>query len=96
MITKEKINEIRRKLKKGKPEGEIKEQLRIEGYSKQEIDKVFLPNKYDMRSWYLTFGIIISLVGIFLWVRNGSLLTLILGGLLFGAYFREIERQKKE
>jgi hypothetical protein len=69
--------------------------LRIEGYSKQEIDKAFVPDKYDMRSWYLTFGIIISLVGIFVWVKNGGLLTLILGGLLFGAYFREIERLKK-
>jgi hypothetical protein len=94
MITKEKINGIKRKLKKGEPQGEIKEQLRSEGYSEEDIDKVFLPHIYDMRSWYLSFGVIISCFGIFLWAKNGSLLILILGLLLLGAYLREIKRQK--
>ena len=96
MITNEKIQEIRRKLKRGEPEGEIKEQLRREGHSNEEIDLAFVPHKYDMRSWYLAFGVIISLVGVFVLVKNGNLLILILGGLLLGAYFSEIKRLKKE
>ena len=94
MITNEKIQDIRKKLKRWEPEREIKEQLRREGYSREEIDTAFIPDKYDMRSWYLTFGVVISLVGLFVLVRNGNLPILILSGLLLGAYFREIKRLK--
>lgn len=40
MITKEKIQEIRRRVRWGEPEGELKETLTREGYSQEEIDKV--------------------------------------------------------
>jgi hypothetical protein len=49
-----------------------------------------------MRSWYLTFGVIIYIAGVFVLVKKGNLLILILGSLLLGAYFREIKRLKKE
>jgi len=95
MATKEKIKEIQRLLTKGVPEGEIKEDLKEQGYSKEDIDKLFLPHKYDMRSWYLTFAITLFLIGLWIFFKNGSLLILILSALLFYAYHREIERLKK-
>jgi hypothetical protein len=96
MISEEKIQEVKRWLRKGEPEGEIKERLRKEGYAEDDINKAFVPHKYDMRSWYLYFAIIIAIAGIFVLINNGGFLILVLSGLLFGAYFREIERVKKQ
>ncbi len=96
MISQEKIQEIRRLLKKGEPEGEVKEQLLKAGYSKEDIDKVFTPHKYDMRSWYLYFAILVSIGGIYFFAKTGGLIILILGGLLFFAYYKETERLKRE
>ncbi len=96
MISQEKIQEINKLLKKGEPEGEIKEVLRKQGYSEEDIKKVFVPHKYDMRSWYLTFAILISIGGLIVLAKTGGLLILILGGLLFLAYFNEIKRLKRD
>ena len=41
MITEEKIKQIRKQLSKGEPEGEIKNQLRNEGYTEDEIGALF-------------------------------------------------------
>jgi fatty acid desaturase len=41
MLTDEKKGLIRKKLKRGYPQGEIKEELRKEGYSEQEIEAAF-------------------------------------------------------
>ncbi len=49
-----------------------------------------------MRSWYLTFAIIISIAGFITFVKTGGLLIIILGVLLFLAYFREVERLKRQ
>jgi hypothetical protein len=96
MISEEKIAETRRLLKKGEPEGEIREKLRAEGCTEEDISKVFVPHKYDMRSWYLTFAIIITIAGIIILARTGGLLILILGGLLFLAYSQELKRIEKQ
>ncbi len=70
MIPEEKIRDLYRLLKKGEPEGEIREKLKREGYTEEEIRQVFLPHKYDMRSWYLIFGVLITIAGlIFLYKR---------------------------
>ena len=95
MIPEQKIHEIRKQLRKGEPEGEIKEKLHSEGYSREEIDKVFLPHRYDMRSWYLFFAIVIGIAGLIILAKTGGLLILILSGLLFLAYFNEIQRLKR-
>ncbi len=95
MIPEEKISLIRRLLKKGEPEGEIREQLKQEGYSEKEIQEAFKPHQYDMRSWYLLFAILISLAGLFELVNGGSFIILVLGGLLFLAYSNELKRLKK-
>lgn len=95
MIPEEKIRILRHLLKNGEPEGEIREKLKKEGYSDEEIQQVFPPHKYDMRNWYLIFAILISLLGVYLLISNGSFIILILGGLLFLAYSNEVKRLGK-
>lgn len=41
MITEEKIKQIRKQLSKGEPEGEIKNGLRTDGYTEDEIGALF-------------------------------------------------------
>jgi uncharacterized membrane-anchored protein len=41
MITEEKIKQIRKQLSKGEPEGEIKNGLRKDGYTEEEIGALF-------------------------------------------------------
>jgi hypothetical protein len=91
-MTEEKIKEIKKMLRYGVPEGEIRETLKNEGYLKNEIDTIFKPHHYDMRSWYLFFGIVVCLAGLYLFLTNGTLLIFMLGILLFVAYFYEIKR----
>jgi hypothetical protein len=95
MITEEKIQEVRRLLKRGMPEGELREMLLKEGFTNDDLKIVFKPQPYDMRAWYLFFGSLISLAGFYFFFENGSLLILILGALLFVAYFFEVKRQKQ-
>ena len=91
-MTEEKIREIKKMLRQGVPDGEIRETLTEEGYTKDEIDTVFKPHHYDMRSWYLFFGIIVCLAGLYFLFTKRSLLILSLGILLFVAYLYEIKR----
>jgi len=95
MITEEKIKEVKRLLKRGMPEGELREMLLKEGFTNDDLKKVFKPHHYDMRSWYLFFGTTISLVGLYLFLQTGGLLILILGALLFVAYYFEIKRLER-
>jgi hypothetical protein len=94
MITEEKIKAVKKMLGKGEPEGEIKESLLREGYSKEDIDKAFVPHRYDMRPWYLFFGIVFLLTGVWLLLRKGTWGTLVFPALLFVQYYRETERLK--
>ena len=93
-ITKEKEDAIKKLLRKGEPEGEVKEMLIKEGYSKEDINKIFEPNKYDMRNWYLLFGILVSLFGLYKLLMDESLLFILLGAGLFYAYYLEQKRVK--
>jgi hypothetical protein len=93
-LTDEKIALIKKALRNGEPEGELREMLKKEGYSTDEINKVLLPHKYDMRSWYLLFGILVSLYGLYKLIMDESLLFLLLGGGLFYAYYMEQKRIK--
>lgn len=95
MITEEKIKELRKLLKRSVPEGEIRESLIRDGYSKEDIDTVFAPHKYNMKSWYLTFGIILLLLGSYQAITNNGFLLLILSAALFFQYYREVERLKR-
>lgn len=51
MISNEKLKEIRKRMKSGEPAGELEETLRKEGYSQEDISKIFASKPYDMRSW---------------------------------------------
>ena len=98
MLPEEKIKEVKRSLRKGVPEGEIKEILKKEGYSEEEIKLLFKPHDYDMRTWYLVFGVITFLLGLYILITKGGWLILILSIFLFIAYHYEekrLERLKK-
>ncbi|MCR6718844.1 MAG: hypothetical protein NVV59_00830 [Chitinophagaceae bacterium] len=92
MITDEKIKEAKRKIKSGAPAGEVKEELIRAGYSEQDLAKLFAPHPYDMRTWYLVSAIIVLLLGVYFFLKNGSLLLPILSALLFAQYTREQSR----
>ena len=92
MMTEEKIYEVKRLLKKGEPEGEIRESLKREGFTKAEIESLFKPHHYDMRSWYLIMGIVKTLIGFYIFLKTNSLLLLIIGGGWFVAYYYEEQR----
>ena len=51
MLTEEKIKEVKKQLRSGIPEGEIKNDLIREGFTEDEIQNLFTPHKSDMRSW---------------------------------------------
>ena len=92
----EKTKQVRAMLRRGVPDGEIREDLRREGYSEADIRTIFKPRPYDMRSFYLTTAIIFSLIGLYLLMQYRSRLLLVFAGLMFSAYLREIVRFKKE
>lgn len=92
MLTEEKIKQTRRLISKGLPEGEIKNQLKEEGFSEEEIKEIFKPKPYDMRSWLLFFGIMVSLYGLY----AGYLLLVILGVLLLWQYYKLDMKAKQQ
>ena len=96
MITDEKISALRKRLRRGEPAGEIREALLMEGYSKEDIDKVFAPKPYDMRSWYLLFALLLCIPPLFIYARGKILWPFGFPILLFIQYFREVERLKRE
>lgn len=95
MISEEKIKAARKKLKRGTPQGELLEQLKADGYTEQDITKVFAPHKYDMRSWYLCSAILLLLAGLGVMLAQKGFLLLIFSAAMFFAYAREVERLKK-
>ncbi len=70
------------------PAGELKHQLREEGFSDEEINTCFDGYKYSMKNWYLFFGIV--LIASYVW--HTSLTIAALGAVLLSLYFREKNR----
>ena len=95
MITEEKVKQIKRQLRKGEPQGEIKNQWINEGYSDEDIDKIFVPHQPDMRSWYLFFAILFFLIGIYTIMANENILFLLFSTGMFYVHYLEINRIKK-
>ena len=91
-MTATEISEIKKKLTRGIPEGEIKNEMKNQGYSDDEISEIFKPKLYDMRSWYLSFGIIFCIPGFWIFFSNGSRLLLVASATMFIFYY--FERQK--
>lgn len=65
MITDEKIKKVQKQLRNGIPQGELHNDLLKEGYTEDDIKKVFVPHTPDMRSWYLLFSIVFLIVGVY-------------------------------
>ena len=99
MITAEKIAETQKKIKNGYPVGEIREQLRKEGYSEEDIRSCFKVHRYDMRLWYLLSAVLLLIWGTWSLLISQGLLPLILSPLMFWIYSREkkrIDHQNKQ
>jgi hypothetical protein len=95
MITEEKIKQVRKKLRSGEPEGELKNRLREEGYTTEDLEEIFTAHRPDMRSWYLFFAVLFFLIGIYTIMANGYILFLLFSAAMFYVYFLEIKRLKK-
>ena len=93
MITDQKIDEIKRSLKRGTASGEIRADLEEEGYSKEEIEKCFQLKASDMRSWYLVFAVIFLIVGIVLFYKGGQLI-LVFSAAMFVQYYLADKKMK--
>ena len=65
MITEEEIKSYKKQLKSSIPEGEIKNEMLTKGFDENDIQLVFKNKNVDMRSWYLTFSLIIFFVSLF-------------------------------
>lgn len=91
MLTKEKIEKVKKQLSSGIPEGEIKNKLRQEGYTDEEIQKIFAPSKIDMGSWYLFFGIVFTLGGFGVLISGHGWL-LLAGGIILLVYYKNENR----
>jgi hypothetical protein len=95
MITAEKIKQVKKRLRKGEPEGEIKNELRKEGYTEEEMAQIFVVHKPDMRSWYLFFAVLFLLIGIYRMITNESFLFLLFSAGMFYVYWIELKRIEK-
>ena len=94
MLSESKIKELRKALRSGVPDGEIRNEMARDGYSEEEIDLVFAPHKPDMRSWYLFFGVIFLLVGVFLFFTRGNILFFIFSAAMFVQYYLQVKKNK--
>ena len=79
----------KKKIKNGIPAGEVKEALIKEGYTKEEIAAAFQVHKYDMRSWYLFFAILLTLTDIYCYLNYGFAVIMALPAILFFLYYKE-------
>ena len=82
MITEERIKQIRKQLSSGEPEGEIKNMLRKDGYSEDEIVVLFF-NLYEKKSGakeskrtQFNNGQILSLIGASFLIAGISMLAI--------------------
>jgi hypothetical protein len=94
MVTDEKIKQVKKQLRSGVPQGEIKNDLINQGYSNEEIEKIFVPHKYDIRNWHLLFAMLFFITEINNAItKSGSLFLLFSRG-MFYVYLLERERIK--
>lgn len=95
MLTEEKIKQVRKQLRSGVPQGEIKNDLIKEGYTDEDLEKIFEPHRPDMRIWYLFFAILFFGIGFYTLITTGSFLFLVFSAAMFSVYYFEKKRIKK-
>jgi|GEM_PF-1233483 len=96
MLTQEKIEAVKKQLRSGIPEGEIKNELLKEGYTTEDIRTIFTPKSIDMRSWYLLSAIVLIAIGLWAFAANYGPLPLIGGVVLLSLYYNENNKRKKQ
>lgn len=94
MITEEKRKQVKKQLRRGEPEGEIKNMLRKDGYTEDEINALFydlFPHKehsgVNRNSKGQIFGLLgagllitgVSLLAIPIWLSEYAVLCIVLG-----------------
>lgn len=95
MLTEDRIKKIRKQLRSGVPQGEIKNDLLAEGFTETELEDVFKPHRPDMQNWYLVFAILFFVVGFYNLVTGSSYLLLIFAAAMFAVYYAERRRVNK-
>ncbi len=96
MLTQEKIAAVKKQLRSGIPEGEIKNELLKEGVTEEEMKVLFAPHTYDMRSWYLLSAVVLIVIGLWAYATNYGPLPLIGGVVLLSLYYNENNKRKKQ
>ena len=87
MLTESKIKALRKSLRSGVPDGEIRNEMARDGYSEEEINQVFAPYKADMRSWYSVFGAVFFIAGFWAWV------FFVFSGIMFYLYYDQVKNK---
>ncbi len=95
MVTKEKASEVKKMLRSGVPEGEIKNELRNQGFTEQEISELFRPKPSDMRSWYLLFGLLFTVIGLYFFLADIVWWPVTPGVVLLLLYWKEEQQRKR-
>ncbi|MEP6746936.1 MAG: hypothetical protein ABJB86_04390 [Bacteroidota bacterium] len=97
MLTEEKIKEIQKLLRKGVPEGELKNQLTEQGYTNEDIEEIFISRTYDVRGWLLVAAILILFFGLYLFITNSGryLVAIAFSGFLFYEYYKLQQKAQK-
>jgi hypothetical protein len=59
MITKNQITQYKKAIRRGLPEGEIKQRMLADGFTKEDMGKVFAPaSERSMQDWYILAGLL--------------------------------------
>lgn len=102
MITEQKIAAVKKQLRSGIPQGEIKNSLLSEGFSDEDIQKIFAPHKADMSSWYFVFAVIFLIGGFFIMAADirfpfayRGLSFLFFSAAMFYQYYQSIQKPKQ-
>jgi hypothetical protein len=95
MLTPEKLLQLKKRIKSGYPEGELKSELQKEGLTQEEINEIFKPKPYDMRTWYLSFSILFFIGGMYVVLTTGGFFVLLFSVGLFITYLAEVKRVNK-
>jgi hypothetical protein len=89
MIPADKQKSLKKKISKGYPIGELKEELLADGFSLEEINECIGVGKADMRSWYLFFGASFFILGIWIIMNNGNYILMVAGCILLMLFLKE-------
>lgn len=102
MISDKKIREVKSQIARGKPAGEVWEEMKLEGYSREDIQRCIEVKKKDMRSWFLVTGILFLLGALVFSAKEERLMNNIsvklfsIAGLSFIKYYWPVKKKQYE